>query len=185
MAVLTGIRLDRFKGFNEMRNIDAKIEGIGFLIAKNEGELENLRIPIGGIVKLQDTGKMLERTASGWKDYEMGGGSVGGGVSEYIQGVLVSGSKPTWEQTDEEKALNAELFKKIIDAYDNREPVTLFIKTKSISQIDLLQSVMINSNEVRTILNIVFILALDYFYIDIILSESGDVSIAINPMIPS
>lgn len=62
-----------------MRNIDAKIEGIGFLIAKNEGELENLRIPIGGIVKLQDTGKTLERTVDGWKDYEMGGGSSGGG----------------------------------------------------------------------------------------------------------
>lgn len=58
-----------------MRNIDAKIEGIGFLIAKNEGELENLRIPIGGIVKLQDSGKMLERTASGYVEYSGGGGS--------------------------------------------------------------------------------------------------------------
>ena len=168
-----------------MRNIDAKIEGIGFLIAKNEDELENLRIPVGGIVKLQDTGKMLERTADGWKNYEMGGGSVGGGVSEYIQGVFVIGSKPTWEQTDEEKALNAELFKKIIDAYNNREPVTLFIKYKSISQIDLLQSVMINSNEARTNLNIVFIPVMDYAYIVTNISISGDVLVAINPIIPS
>lgn len=74
MAVLTGIRLDRFNEQNEMRNIDAKIEGIGFLIAKNEGELENLRIPVGGIVKLQDSGKMLERTASGFVEYSGGGG---------------------------------------------------------------------------------------------------------------
>ena len=73
---MTGIRLDRFKRQNEMRNIDAKIEGIGFLIAKNEGELENLRIPVGGIVKLQDSGKMLERTASGYVEYLGGGGSV-------------------------------------------------------------------------------------------------------------
>lgn len=57
-----------------MRNIDAKIEGIGFLIAKNEGELENLRIPVGGIVKLQDSGKMLERTANGYVEYSGGGG---------------------------------------------------------------------------------------------------------------
>lgn len=57
-----------------MRNIDAKIEGIGFLIAKNEDELENLRIPIGGYVKLQDSGKMLERTASGYVEYSGGGG---------------------------------------------------------------------------------------------------------------
>ena len=57
-----------------MRNIDAKIEGIGFLIVKNENELENLRIPVGGIVKVLDSGKMLERTANGWKDSEMGGG---------------------------------------------------------------------------------------------------------------
>lgn len=75
MAVLTGIRLDRFNRQNEMRNIDAKIEGIGFLIAKNEGELENLRIPVGGIVKLQDSGKMLERTANGFVEYSGGGGS--------------------------------------------------------------------------------------------------------------
>lgn len=74
MAVLTGIRLDRFNEQNEMRNIDAKIEGIGFLIAKNEGELENLRIPVGGIVKLQDSGKMLERTANGFVEYSGGGG---------------------------------------------------------------------------------------------------------------
>lgn len=73
---MTGIRLDRFNEQNEMRNIDAKIEGIGFLIAKNEGELENLRIPVGGIVKLQDSGKMLERTASGYVEYSGGGGSV-------------------------------------------------------------------------------------------------------------
>lgn len=72
---MTGIRFDRHKGFNEMRNIDAKAEGIGFLIAKNEGELENLRIPVGGIVKLQDSGKMLERTANGYVEYS-GGGSV-------------------------------------------------------------------------------------------------------------
>ena len=63
---MTGTQLDRFNEQNKMRNIDAKIEGIGFLIAKNEGELENLRIPVGGIVKLQDSGKMLERTASGF-----------------------------------------------------------------------------------------------------------------------
>lgn len=113
------------------------------------------------------------------------GGSSGGGVSEYIQGVLVAGSEPKWEQTDEEKALNAELFKKIIDAYDNREPVTLFLKSNFISQIDLLQSVYINSNENRTILNIVFILALDYSYIGIRLSKSGDVSVTTIPMIPS
>ena len=74
MAVLTGIRLDRFNRQNKMRNIDAKIEGIGFLIAKNENELENLRIPVGGIVKLQDSGKMLERTASGYVEYSGGGG---------------------------------------------------------------------------------------------------------------
>lgn len=71
---MTGIRLDRFNEQNEMRNIDAKIEGIGFLIAKNEDELENLRIPVGGIVKLQDSGKMLERTASGYVEYSGGGG---------------------------------------------------------------------------------------------------------------
>lgn len=59
-----------------MRNIDAKIEGIGFLIAKNEGELENLRIPVGGIVKLQDSGKMLERTASGFVEYSGGGSGL-------------------------------------------------------------------------------------------------------------
>lgn len=59
-----------------MRNIDAKIEGIGFLIAKNEGELENLRIPVGGYVKLQDSGKMLERTASGYVEYSGGGGGL-------------------------------------------------------------------------------------------------------------
>ena len=157
----------------------------GFFIVSDESKLGTINVPIGGYVKLQDTGKILERTADGWKDYEMGGGSVGGGVSEYIQGVLVTGSKPTWEQTDEEKALNAELFKKIIDAYDNREPVTLFIQTESLSQIDLLQSVWINSNEPRTILNIVFILALDYSYIGIRLSISGDVSVTIIPMIPS
>lgn len=75
---MTGIRLDRFNEQNEMRNIDAKIEGIGFLIAKNEGELENLRIPVGGIVKLQDSGKMLERTANGFVEYSGGGG--GGSV---------------------------------------------------------------------------------------------------------
>lgn len=73
---MTGIRLDRFNEQNKMRNIDAKIEGIGFLIAKNEGELENLRIPVGGIVKLQDSGKMLERTANGYVEYSGGGGSV-------------------------------------------------------------------------------------------------------------
>ena len=168
-----------------MRNIDAKIEGIGFLIAKNEDELENLRIPVGGIVKLQDTGKMLERTADGWKNYEMGGGSSGGGVSEYIWGVLVTGSEITWEQTDEEKALNAELFKKIIDAHDNREPVTLFLKIKHITQIDLLQSVMISSDEARTNLKIVFILVPDYAYMVTSISESGDVLVAINPIIPS
>ena len=71
---MTGIRLDRFNRQNEMRNIDAKIEGIGFLIAKNEDELENLRIPVGGIVKLQDSGKMLERTANGFVEYSGGGG---------------------------------------------------------------------------------------------------------------
>ena len=74
MAVLTGIRLDRFNKQNRMRNIDAKIEGIGFLIAKNEGELENLRIPVGGIVKVLDSGKMLERTANGYVEYSGGGG---------------------------------------------------------------------------------------------------------------
>ena len=110
----------------------------GFFIISDESKLGTVNVPVGGIVKLQDSGKMLERTASGWKDYEMGGGSVGGGVQEYIQGVLVTGSKPTWEQTDEEKALNAELFKKIIDAYDNRKPVTLFLKMKFISQIGLI-----------------------------------------------
>ena len=73
---MTGIRLDRFNEQNKMRNIDAKIEGIGFLIAKNEGELENLRIPVGGIVKLQDSGKRLERTANGYVEYSGGGGSV-------------------------------------------------------------------------------------------------------------
>ena len=73
---MTGIRLDRFNKQNEMRNIDAKIEGIGFLIAKNEGELENLRIPVGGYVKLQDSGKTLERTANGFVEYSGGGGSV-------------------------------------------------------------------------------------------------------------
>ena len=71
---MTGTQLDRFNEQNKMRNIDAKIEGIGFLIAKNEGELENLRIPVGGIVKLQDSGKMLERTASGFVEYSGGGG---------------------------------------------------------------------------------------------------------------
>ena len=113
MAVLTGIRLDRFNEQNEMRNIDAKIEGIGFLIAKNEGELENLRIPVGGIVKLQDSGKMLERTANGWKDYEMGGGSSGGGGNtfEKLHGYYNQDAS-TWVQTDEEKTLNAELYTK-------------------------------------------------------------------------
>ena len=71
---MTGTQLDRFNEQNKMRNIDSKIEGIGFLIAKNEGELENLRIPVGGIVKLQDSGKMLERTASGFVEYSGGGG---------------------------------------------------------------------------------------------------------------
>ena len=60
MAVLTGIRLDRFNRQNEMRNIDAKIEGIGFLIAKNEGELENLRAPIGAKVIVQKREQRVE-----------------------------------------------------------------------------------------------------------------------------
>ena len=79
---MTGIRLDRFNRQNEMRNIDAKIEGIGFLIAKNEGELENLRIPVGGIVKLQDSGLMLERTANGYVVFAGGLKTVSLQISE-------------------------------------------------------------------------------------------------------
>lgn len=73
---MTGTQPDRFNRQNEMRNIDAKAEGIGFLIVKNENELENLRIPVGGIVKVLDSGLMLERTANGYVEYSGGGGSV-------------------------------------------------------------------------------------------------------------
>lgn len=124
-----------------MRNIDAKIEGIGFLIAKNQGELENLRIPIGGIVKLQDTGKMLERTADGWKNYEMGGGSSGGGGNtlEKLQGYF-DGS--AWLQTDEEKALNAELYTKWSAMIANDEYVVTLLKAVSNGNTSLGQSNM-------------------------------------------
>lgn len=114
-----------------MRNIDAKVEGIGFLIVKNENELENLRIPVGGIVKLQDSGKMLERTADGWKDYEMSGGSSGesnyiGQLAGYVNLNLDNGIELTFVATDEEKKLNAELYK---IAYNN----TLALKYCTIS----------------------------------------------------
>lgn len=82
MAVLTGIRLDRFNEQNGMRNIDAKIEGIGFLIVKNEDELENLRIPVGGIVKVLDSGLMLERTANGYVAFAGGLKTVSLQISE-------------------------------------------------------------------------------------------------------
>lgn len=124
-----------------MRNIDAKIEGIGFLIAKNEGELENLRIPVGGYVKLQDTGKMLERTADGWKNYEMGGGSSGGGGNtfEKLQGYS-NGS--AWVQTDEEKALNAELYTKWSAMIANDEYVVTLLKAISNGNTSFGQSIM-------------------------------------------
>ena len=50
----------------------------GFFIISDESKLGTVNVPVGGIVKLQDSGKMLERTVDGWKDYEMGGG--GGSV---------------------------------------------------------------------------------------------------------
>lgn len=76
----------------------------GFLIISDESKLGTINVPVGGIVKLQDSGKMLERTASGWKDYEMGGGNT----FEKLHGYYDIDAS-AWVQTDEEKALNAEL----------------------------------------------------------------------------
>ena len=149
-----------------MRNIDAKAEGIGFLIAKNEGELENLRIPVGGIVKLQDSGKKLERTASGFVEYSGGGG--GGSSEERLQGYY-DGS--AWVQTDEEKALNAQLYTKIVSAIENDKPMSVRGNVNVHGTLYRLTSIAIST--IGSMVGIVFVFDTLYAFV---LSSDGSVS---------
>lgn len=150
-----------------MRNIDAKIEGIGFLIAKNEDELENLRIPVGGIVKLQDSGKMLERTANGFVEYS-GGGGGGGSSEERLQGYY-DGS--AWVQTDEEKALNAQLYTKIVSAIENDKPMSVRGNVNAHGALYRLTSIAIAT--IGSMVGIVFVFDMLYAFV---LSSDGSVS---------
>lgn len=95
----------------------------GFFIVSDESKLGTINVPIGGIVKLQDSGKMLERTASGYVEYSGGGG--GGSSTERLQGYY-DGS--AWQQTEEEKALNAQLYTKIVSALENDQPISVWAK---------------------------------------------------------
>ena len=93
----------------------------GFFIVADESKLGTINVPIGGIVKLQDSGKMLERTANGYVEYSGGGG----GGSEKLQGYF-DGS--AWQQSEEEKALNAQLYAKIVSAIENDQPISVWMK---------------------------------------------------------
>lgn len=93
----------------------------GFFIISDESKLGTINVPVGGIVKLQDSGKMLERTANGYVEYSGGGG--GGSSVERLQGYY-DGS--AWIQTDEEKALNAQLYTKIVSAIEKDKPMSVW-----------------------------------------------------------